>query len=442
MSVGFVERHSRRWFLNVAGGSVALAHWLRNAIARADGQGPPKRLVVIHRPNGTIQSNWITSANQRGPILEPFAPVWSYVVALKGMNVRPGNNGGAGVDPHGRSMQTIMTGAHLRSDIPQGSDDGRWNTAESLDQTWARESPVLKGTPVPSLQLGANTHGEPQNRTMSYAGPAQPLYPTVNPSDVFRRVFGSTINTPPSAQAKLKSRRESVLKFVKEDLKRVRDQFPASARPTLDAHEGAVRELEMKLGGAPNAPTCAKPADPSNLPVGQRDENSLTRVAQAHFDLLKATFICDQSRVATFMWGPLAYEGNFDSLKAYNHHGIQHANPQRADLITAIDTWFSQKTVPFIQMLVDTPDPAGGKLIDNTLVWYINENGHCFSHGLDDMPFLLIGGDGVRLASRGRIAQVPGTTSNDVWLSMAPVFGMNLTSLPTQFTGPIRGLFT
>ena len=31
----FLARHDRRWFLKVAGGSTALAFWLRNGIARA-----------------------------------------------------------------------------------------------------------------------------------------------------------------------------------------------------------------------------------------------------------------------------------------------------------------------------------------------------------------------------------------------------------------------
>ncbi len=84
-----------------------------------------------------------------------------------------------------------------------------------------------------------------------------------------------------------------------------------------------------------------------------------------------------------------------------------------------------------------------GKLIDNTLVWYINENAEGWNHSMTDMPFVLFGGDGVGLKNRGRIAEVPGTTSNDVWLSIAPLFGMpNVRSFPTAFTGPIPGLFT
>lgn len=331
----FSTRRGRRWFLGVAGGSLALAHFLQRGIGRAQGTPVPKRLMILHRPNGTIREDWIRNG-QRGPILEPFAPVWANAVALKGMDIRPGNNG-AGADPHGKGTTTVMTGAHLSPKTPPGSDDGKWNTKESLDQIWSRDSDVLKGTPVPNIHIGANgvMEGlqEPQNRTLSFAGPEQPLYPVINPYDVYKRVFGDTIlpggdaDAKAKALARLRLRRETALTLVKGDLARVKQQIPAAFRADLEAHETA-------------------------------DETS------------------------------------------------------------------------------------GGKLIDNTLVWYINECAVGWNHNQEDMPFVLFGGDGVGLKNRGRIADVSGTTSNDVWLSMAPHFGMpQVTSFETDFTGPIPGLF-
>jgi len=108
---------------------------------------------------------------------------------------------------------------------------------ESIDQKWSRESPLLNGVPVRSLQIGANGKmsglQEPQNRTLSYSGAEQPLYPVVNPNDVFNRVFGNTVMPgAPNEEAltRLRRRRETVLNFVKSDLARVRKQFPAETR--------------------------------------------------------------------------------------------------------------------------------------------------------------------------------------------------------------------
>jgi hypothetical protein len=437
----FFARHDRRWFLKMAGGSVALAHWLRNGVAQAAGAGPPKRLMVLHRPNGTIREDWLRNG-QRGPILEPFAPVWSHAVALKGMDIKYGANGDG--DPHGAVLVTVMTASNMSSQIPPGSDDGRWNTKESLDQTWSRQSPMLNAAPIKSVQVGANGEmeglQEPQNRTMSYSGAEQPLYPVVSPYDVYQRLFGSTMVPDNTALLKLRSRRESVLAFVKGDLGRVRKQFPASTRPSLDAHEEAIVELEASLGAPPPPIQCVKPTVPGGLPVGDLNADKVLQVANAHFAILRAAFICDFTRVVTFMWGPGASATGFPQFGIGNHHGTSHSN-NRAPLSSA-DKWYSEKTMPFIKSLIDTPDPAGGQLIDNTLVWYINENAEGVNHAITDMPFVLFGGDGVGLKNRGRVVDVSGKTSTDIWHSIAPVYGMPAATYQAPSTGPIAGLFS
>ncbi len=446
----FIARRGRRWFLSVAGGSVALAYFLQRGIGRAQGMPAPKRLMIVHRPNGTILEDWLQNG-QRGPILEPFAGVWDHTVALSGMEVKAGNNSN-GADPHGLGTTTIMTGAHLMDKIPAGSDDGRWNTKESLDQTWSRESDVFKGTPVPNLHIGANgvMEGlqEPQNRTLSFAGPEQPLYPVISPYDVYKRVFGDTIlpggneTEKEQALARLRTRRETVLSFVKSDLASVKAQFPASVRADLEAHETAIRELEMQLDRPNMAAMCIPPTLAQGLPVNDTNYQKVLQIAQAQFALVTAAFACDMTRMVTFMWGAGASAISFPEFGIGNHHGSSHDANQKGNLSKA-DLWFSQHTAPFIQSLIDTPDIGGGKLIDNSLVWYINECSRGWDHLHTNMPFLLFGGDGVGLKDRGRVANVPGTTSNDLWLSSAPTLGMpGVTSFETAFTGPIPGLIT
>lgn len=450
MSDDFIARRGRRWFLGVAGGSLALAYFLQRGIGRAQGAPPPKRLMILHRPNGTILEDWLQNG-QRGPILEPFAGVWSHTVALQGMDIKAGNNS-SGADPHGLGTTTIMTGAHLMDKIPAGSDDGRWNTRESLDQLWSRESDVFKGTPVPNLHIGANgvMEGlqEPQNRTLSFAGPEQPLYPVISPYDVYKRVFGDTVlpggdeEAKAKALARLRARRETVLSFVKSDLAHVKAQFPASFRADLEAHEAAIRELEQQLDRQNMGTMCAPPTLAQGLPVNDTNCLKVKQIAEAQFSLVTAAFACDMTRMVTFMWGAGASALGFPEFGIGNHHGSSHDANQKAGLSKA-DRWFSENTAPFIQSLADTAEASGGKLLDNTLVWYVNECSRGWDHLHTNMPFLLFGGDGVGLKDRGRVADVSGTTSNDIWLSIAPTFGMpGLTSFETPFTGPIPGLIT
>lgn len=80
----------RRSFLRAAGGSALLAHWLRGAVAHAQDGQKPKRFMILHRPSGTIDENWIKNGIP-GSILQPFSGVWQHAVAVRGVDVRPSN---------------------------------------------------------------------------------------------------------------------------------------------------------------------------------------------------------------------------------------------------------------------------------------------------------------------------------------------------------------
>jgi hypothetical protein len=76
-------------------------------------------------------------------------------------------------------------------------------------------------------------------------------------------------------------------------------------------------------------------------------------------------------------------------------------------------------------------------------------------HGQTDLPFAVFGGKNTRIqggkllkVTGGPLASIAnGTTTgnrptNDVWLALAPIFGVDLPSLGAakQFTGPLPGL--
>lgn len=444
-------RASRRSFLKVAGGSAALAHWLASAVKRAEGATAPKRFVMIHRPNGTIAEDWL-KGSAPGPILSPFADVWSYAVALKGVNVRPSNGSTGG--SHEAGLVTIMTGAKL-GPTDRTNDDYK-SSAESLDQTLVKRSAELKGARVPSVQLGA--HGdqdggnETPNVTMSYSAAAQPIYPTLTPYDVYKRLFGSEIMPGGGTATNLdelrrkRARKQSVLDFITWDLDRAKSAFPSAVKDDLDAHTTAVREVERNLDADLKAAetqgtVCAKPAIDMAAKAGG-DYTNTAKVGGQHLKLLAAAFRCDLTRVATFQWATGASRLSFGPLGSNNHHSTSHANSRGP--LSAVDMWYSEQTAIFIKELAASADLGGGKLLDNTLVWYLNEISEGWNHSFNNYPFVLFGGDGVGLKTRGRVLDVSGQdfTSNDVWTSLAPSFGTTLTGFPTKSKGPIPGLFT
>jgi hypothetical protein len=433
------HRLGRRRFLELCGGSAALAYWLEASIARAQGAAAPQRLMILHRPNGSIAEDWLRGA-ERGPILEPFAGVWPYALALAGVDVKPSGDPPQG---HESGLVTLMTGAPL-GPTERTNDDYR-STARSLDQVLLERSTVLSGAAVPSLQLAA--HGsqdggnEVPNTALSYSGPAMPLYPTLQPDDAYRRLFGDGVMpggaTPGNAQAleAARLRRRSVLDFVRTDLTRVRAQFPADARAELDAHETAIRELERSLDGDATAAECTAPAIEGSLDGQGGDYLHMERVGNQQLDLITAAFACDLTRVVTFMWATGASLVSFGNFDTNNHHSTSHDNVRPK--LSSIDRWFSERTARFVQSLVDTSDVGGTKLIDNTLVWYLSEVAEGWNHSHTNYPFVLFGGDGVGLTERGRALDVSGQgkTANDVWSSIATRFGATLDAFETEHSG-------
>src|SRR4029079_15529270 len=128
-------------------------------------------------------------------------------------------------------------------------------------------------------------------------------------------------------------------------------------------------EQAMDAGGMPMSPACAPPALGTDKPGG--DYVNTGKVGAMQLKLVVAAFVCDLTRVVTFQWATGASNLAFNPVGTGNHHSTSHANSRGP--LSAVDKWCWEETAPFIQQLVDTSDPAGGKLIDNTLVWYLNE---------------------------------------------------------------------
>ncbi|HZO11680.1 MAG TPA: DUF1552 domain-containing protein [Polyangiaceae bacterium] len=438
--------------LGVASASAGLGWWLHLSERAAEGAEAPKRLILMQRPNGTIRNQWLPNGGGSGavlgPILQPFTNVFQNMVALDGVNIVTSNGGNAS---HEGGMVTFMTGHPIGETRPPSSDDWK-NTAPSLDQVFANTSAILGDAPHKSLQVAAHQRqdGAPEvaNIALSYSGPDVPLYPEVKPSLLYQRLFGAIMPGDDLAELeRARAKNKSVLDFVRADLTKLRSLAPASERPKLDAHEAAIRDLEKALDELPA--TCM----PEGAPTDPPDTNWFTDVAaagQLQLAILRTALACDLTRVVTFMWSAAASRVDFEELYPgmglVSHHSLSHydlTSSTYADPIAAIDTWYSEHTAPFIQELAATTDViGGGTLLDNTLVVYFSEVSVGDIHSFDNLPILLFGGSGVGLTG-GRFFDAGGRSTNDLWLSIAPVFGLNLTELgdPEQYQGPIAGLF-
>ncbi len=494
---------ARRAFLRGCAASPLLWPLLRNVESYAQDGTTPKRLFIIQHPTGTVLERWRPEAGSSGSdfmlpyISEPFEPLRSNMVMIDGLNIVADtrvSGGPTGDRTHEGGMVAVMTGQPTLGRI--GQQDHAAGGA-SIDQLLLERSPVLGGpesdapTPFGSLQLAADIRSdrsEVSPRVMSYRAPSdgqsdinlarRPLYPDTQPLNVYRRIFGSAAGVPlDEEQAKaLLQQKHSVLDFIRSDLTRMRGIAPASERDKLDAHADAIRSLEQTLErtivpvvGAglcmpPEAPTAVSedgagesgsalsgadyylPGDPEHHPH--------ELIGRAQLAMIRAAFVCDLARVATFMWSPgtnwVVFPGTFNGaalqggLQSSPHHPPSHTtDPATVDWLSEIDRWYSEQTAAALLEFQAQMDLDGQGLLDNTVVVYLSEVARAYDHDFRNVPMLTFGGPNVRIEG-GRLLQIDdgplpsvdantgNRPTNALWFALAPIFGVELGNLGSE----------
>jgi hypothetical protein len=124
------------------------------------------------------------------------------------------------------------------------------------------------------------------------------------------------------------------------------------------------------------------------------------------------------------------------------------------DWLAKIDAFYARETARALLDFDAQRDADGNTLLDNTVAAYVSE-GDALTHDQTNVPFAVFGGKNTRIArgqfikaTGGPLRSTPDNTmmgnrpTNDVWLALAPIFGVELDGLgaATQFTGPLPGL--
>jgi hypothetical protein len=521
---------ARRAFLRGCGGSLALlAPLLRSIEARAQGLPAPLRFLIIQRACGTELDLWRPTATATTTTFTlplnsaPFTPLQSKMVMIDGLNlVCVGPNGDYGGQNSAEGgMVALMTGVPTLGRIGQQDHVAG---GPSIDQLLLARSPLLGGggapmgsrTPFGSLALSADTRSDRDEvapRVLSYLPPTpnpsiglarQPIYPETQPLNTFLRLFGGAVPAG-SNSAALLAQKLSVLDFMRSDLTRLRSLIPASEKVKLDAHADAIQHLEASIRASlPAQGTCVVPARPPmfvQTGVGATGQvappygSQLTGVdyyvpgdptnhphqvlGRTQLEIIKAAFLCDLARVATFMWSggtsnvlfPTTFDGAtlpapYASMPAAPHYEPLSMDPATvAGMATlawgaAIDRFYNDQTSQALQAFAAAIDLDGNTLLDNTVVPYVSDESTRWDHNQLNMPLIVFGGKNTRIkggtflkATGGSLPMqldletIGGTGNrpfNDFWLALTPIFGVTLPSLgsPAQYTGPLPGFVT
>jgi Protein of unknown function (DUF1552) len=458
----FAKSVARRSVL--AGVGAGVIGSLLRPLQAQEAMGPPTRLLIVHRPCGTVLENFFPAAGSAtdfvlAPITKAFEPLKSEMVIVDGITC-PRDTGWSG-DQHAAALITMMTGKKF-TNIPGTNAAGDPNTKyivaadKSIDQYLLGKLPakLLPNAALPSIQstayLPSNT-GLPSFKVMSYKGNNLALFPEVDAATLFKTIFiGDNAGLTPAQIAQKLDQEKSVLDRVNADLTRLKGLIPASQMPKLDAHISAIQGLEQALaasGATPTGKTCMPPTQAA-LPAAKagqtQDEAQHLALAQNQLGIIQTAFQCDLTRVATFSFAHGNSDLRFQQIdqqvsSAGGHHNLSHDTSAGAAQ-ERIDQIYCEQLSAFLQKMKTVQDGTGN-LLDNTLVVFFNECAIGNTHSINRMPVLMLGGKSLKLQT-GQHMDFGGRFMNDIWAAICGAFGTDASFGDAAFTkGPVSGLF-
>lgn len=443
---------SRRTLLRGAGAALALP-WLeammpRSAPAAESGENGasefPVRMAALFAPNGVRQDKWTPSGEgsefELSPILQPLADQKDQLLVLTNLWNQASNFG----DGHYVKTSGFLTCTTINKSL--GIDlncNGR-----SMDQVAADHSGKM--TPLASMELGIDpvTTGVDSNvgytrvygSHIAWSGPTSPLARELNPRFIFERLMRSAKPSGKSAK-----RDVLLLDRVIEDANELSRQLGAADRQRMQEYLESVRSIEKRLERQEKGDGFGwKPL--TKLDPGQKPPADIPDQFPEHvrlmLDMIALAFQTDTTRVCTFMFGNAVSGRSFSFLDGVSggHHDTSHHQNSEEKLVQyeTISRWHVAQYAYLLGKLRSMKE-GDGTVLDNSMILYGSGLRDGNSHSPHNLPILLGGGGGGRIATGRHLTFGEDTPLSNLYVAMLNAFG-----LPTQrfadSTGPLPGV--
>ncbi len=302
----------------------------------------------------------------------------------------------------------------------------------SMDQVAAAAAEAH--TPLPSLELGTDPVSTGVDTNVGYtrvygshiawSGPTSPLARELNPRFVFERLFRAV---HPRQEA---GKREALLlDRVLGDAQELQRRLGASDRQRMDEYLQSVRSIEKRLqhqqesNGTPWKPLA--PIDAAQSPPAERPEQHVEHV-RLMFDMIALAFQTDTTRVCTFMFGNAVSGRNFSFLDGVSggHHDTSH-HQNDADKLRAyqrINRWHIEQYAYLLDKLRNMQE-RNGTVLDNSMILYGSGLRDGNSHNPHNLPILVGGRAGGRLASGQHLEYSRDTPLANLYVALLKAFG-------------------
>jgi hypothetical protein len=443
----------RRTFLRGLGTMVALPalNSLLPAGAKAAGTATaagPQRLAWVYVPNGANMVDWTPAATgpayELPPILQPLAAHQDKFSVVTGLANPMGDELGDGGGAHARASASFLTGVHPRKTA--GADI---KTGISCDQIAANQ--IGDQTRLRSLELscdGGQRAGSCDSGysciyqfNLSWKSETQPMLPEVNPRAAFERLFGNPdqVGATLETAARRKLYQKSLLDYVLDDAHRLEKRLDATDRRKLDEYLSSVRDLERRIARAEQFPVPARPVGVEAPEMFETYEQHM----QLMYEVMALAFQTDSTRIATFI---VAHDGSNRPYPTIGirdgHHDLSHHRNDEAKkkLLARINRYHVEQFGKFLDRLKSIPE-GNGTLLDNCLIQYGSALSNGNEHDPHDLPILLAGGGGGRLATGRHLKVDDRTPMTNLYRSMLDSAGVHTEKIGDS-TGKLDTIFS
>jgi len=402
----------RRTFLRGLGTTLALPVLDAMVPALSAAPAAPPRFSFLYIANGVIQEQWTPQAAganyELTPILKPLEAFKGDINVISGLSHLQADTFGDGTGDHPRASAAWLTGVHAYDRTLPGIEV---KLATSADQIIARQ--IGKSTPVSSIELSVDypTQGACDSgdcfyvNTVSWRNETTPNPAELHPRVVFERLFGDG-GTAAERLAHIR-KTGSILDSVSQEVSRLAGTLGAGDRGKLSEYLDSVRDVEQRIQNAERqgAQTFELPERPVDVPAAFEDHTKLM------FDLQVLGFRADVTRVSSMIMSRELSSMTFGQIGVpEQHHAVSHHrnDPELIAKKARIDIYQAQLLAYFLGRLKATPD-GDGTLLDHSLVLYGGGMGNGNLHRHNDLPCVVAGRLGGRVAT-GRHIPCPQDT--------------------------------
>ena len=421
---------SRRTVLRSLGAAIPLPFLdamvpALTALQRTAAQ-PRLRFGAVYVPNGVIPGQWFPSAEgtafEMSPSLKPLERFRDRLLVVSGLDsVPPPPPGERQYNNHADASTRFLTDVTPSRSLRAGV---------SIDQILAKH--VGQDTALPSLELALESVDSGSScdfgrscvytGTISWAGPTSPLPMEHDPGAAFVRLFGDGSADAQARQARARQK-GSILDSLLEEVGRLQASVSAPDRSRLSGYLDSVRDVERRIQNA----VAFNVEEPSfDRPAGIPD--TFAQHARLMFDLQWLAYQGDVTRVVTFMMGREFSGRTYPEIGVPDaHHPISHhqRDPVRMEKCARINHYHVSLFSEFVEKLRTTPD-GDGSLLDHVAIVYGAGMSEGNGHVPENLPILIVGGAGGRIAGGRHLKFTKGTPLANFHLSLLDRFGVRI----------------